>query len=139
MGHSTVGRLAASGLLAVALSALTACGDTTDQAQDPGQDPSSTSGEASEPTESESSDVPADAPACDQVWADGGKIARTYRGCVDESGAYVERDSVGCSSGQRLVVFGDRFWGVQGGTVYEADGSLDQDRDYRDATRRCAA
>lgn len=129
----------ASGLLAVALSALTACGDSADEAQDPSDSTSSTTQESPEPGESESSDVPADAPVCGEVWVAGGKIARTYQGCVDESGAYVERDSVGCSSGQRLVVFGDRFWGVQGGTVYEADGSLDQDRDYRDATRRCAA
>jgi hypothetical protein len=137
MGHLTVRRLAASGLLAVALSALTACGGDTEEAQDP-TGPTSSS-EASEPSGSESSDVPADAPACAEVWVAGGKIARTYQGCVDESGAYVERDSVGCSSGQRLIVFGDRFWGVQGGTVYEAEGSLDEDRDYRDATRRCAA
>jgi hypothetical protein len=137
MGHLTVRRVAASGLLAVALSALTACGSATGEAQDPAGSASSST--ASEPTQSESSDVPADAPACADVWAAGEKIARTYQGCVDESGAYVERDSVGCSSGQRLIVFDDRFWGVQGGTVYEADGSLDQDRDYRDATRRCAA
>lgn len=139
MGHTTVRRLVASGLLAVALSALTACGDSADEAQDPGAGASSTTEESSDPAESESADVPADAPVCGEVWVAGEKIARTYRGCVDESGAYVERDSVGCSSGQRLVVFGDRYWGVQGGTVYEADGSLDQDRDYRDATRRCAA
>ena len=51
----------------------------------------------------------------------------------------IERDAVGCSSGQRLMVFDDRFWAFTGATVYEADGTLDQDRDYRAATRRCAA
>lgn len=135
MGPLTVRRRLASGLLAVALSALTACGDAAEQAQDPDAAASSSPEESSEPSGSESSD----GPACEDVWAAGEQIARTYRGCVDESGAFVERDSVGCSSGQRMVVFDDRFWGVLGGTVYEADGSLDEDRDYRDATRRCAA
>lgn len=139
MGHVTVRRLAASGLLAVALSALTACGGGTDEAQDPGQTASSNPDESASPSESDASDVPAGAPACGDVWVDGSRIARTYKGCVDDVGAYVERDAVGCSSGQRLVVFDGRFWGVLGGTVHEAGSSLDEDRDYRDATRRCAA
>ncbi len=140
MGHLTVRRLGASVLLAVALTALTGCGDATEQAGDPASSPSTTESDSPEPEESESAtDVPADAPDCTQVWADGSALPRTYQGCVDDAGAYVERDAVGCSSGQRLVVFDESYWGVLGGTVYEAQGSLDEDRDYRAATRRCAA
>ncbi len=141
MGHLTVRRLWASAFLAVALSALTGCGGSADSAQDPApaESPATSDTGESEPEESESAEVPADAPACSEVWVAGEKIARAYRGCIDEAGGYVERDSVGCSSGQRLVIFDDRFWGVAGGTVYEASGTLDEDRDYRAATRRCAA
>ena len=30
-----------------------------------------------------------------------------------------------------MVRYDDRFWGVLGGTVNEAQGSLDEDREYR--------
>lgn len=140
MGQLTGRRLAASVLLGVGLSALTGCGDATDEAQDPVAQSSPTESTSSTPEESEStSEVPADAPDCTDVWADGNKLPRSYQGCVDDAGAYVERDAVGCSSGQRLAVFDDAFWGVLGGTVYAAQGSLDDDREYRAATHRCAA
>jgi hypothetical protein len=138
MGHLTVRRLWASAFLAVALSALTGCGGATDSAQDP--DPAAGSASSDEPGEAEETvDVPADAPACSEVWVDGQRIARSYQGCVDDAGDYVERDAVGCSSGQRLMIYGDHFWAFQGATVYEAGDTLDTDRDYRAATRRCAA
>lgn len=149
MGHLTGRRLAASVLLAVALSALAGCGDATDQAQDPAPAGSTTESESEEPSESDESEkpekseatteVPADAPDCQDVWAEGNTLPRFYQGCVDDAGAFVERDAVGCSSGQRLAVFDDTFWGVLGGTIYAAQGSLDDDREYRAATRRCAA
>lgn len=147
MGPLTVRRLTASMFLAVALSALTGCGDASEQAQDPASSPTASESGSSEPSGSESTEpedeptaeVPANAPDCQEVWVDEGSLPRTYQGCVDDAGTYVERDAVGCSSGQRLVIFDDRFWGVLGATVYEAKGTLDQDRDYRAATRRCAA
>ncbi len=148
MGSLTVRRLTASVLLTVALSALTGCGDSSEQAQDPASSPSATTSESPESEDAEpdaepegepTSEVPENAPDCQQVWAEGSSIPRTYQGCVDDAGAYVERDAVGCSSGQRLVVFDDAYWGFPGGTVFEAKGSLDQDREYRAATRRCAA
>ncbi len=144
MGYLTGQRAATLVAFGFALTALNGCGDATDQAQEPTSGSSSTtsseSPESSEPDESEpSTEVPANAPVCLDVWADGNKLPRTYQGCVDDVGAYVERDAVGCSSGQRLVVFDDSYWGVLGGTVYEAPKSLDSDRDYRAATRRCAA
>lgn len=136
MGPVSVRRLWASAFLAVALSALTGCGDASDTGQDPG--PASSSA-PSESSGSAAADVPPDAPACSETWVEGHTIARSYQGCVDDAGAYVARDAVGCSSGQRLVTYGDRFWGFPGGTVFEAAGTLDQDREYRAATRRCAA
>ncbi len=141
MGFTTGRRAATTIALALTLTALSGCGDATDEAQEPASDPSSTSSpESSEPEESEpSTEIPANAPQCLDVWADGSPLPRTYRGCVDDAGAYVERDAVGCSSGQRLVIFDDAYWGVLGGTVNEAQESLDSDRDYRAATRRCAA
>jgi hypothetical protein len=149
MGHLTGRRLAASVLLAVALSALAGCGGATEQAQDPAPAGSTTESPSEDPEESEepekpeksepATEVPADAPDCQDVWADGKTLPRFYQGCVDDAGAYVERDAVGCSSGQRLAVFDDAFWGVLGGTIYAAQGSLDDDREYRAATRRCAA
>lgn len=148
MGHLTGRRLAASVLLAVALSALAGCGDATDQAQEPAPAESTTESESGEPEKSqkpekpeksETTEVPADAPDCQDVWAEGNTLPRFYQGCVDGAGAYVERDAVGCSSGQRLAVFDDSFWGVLGGTIYAAQGSLDDDREYRAATHRCAA
>lgn len=140
MGHLTGRRQTASALLTVALTALGGCSDATDQAQDPASGPSTTESTSSEPEETEPTmDVPRDAPGCQEIWAEGSSIPRTYQGCLDDTGAYLERDAVGCSSGQRLVVFDDRYWGVLGGTVYEASGSLDKDGDYRATTRRCAA
>jgi hypothetical protein len=38
-----------------------------------------------------------------------------------------------------MVIYGDRFWGVLGGTVNEAQGSLDEDPDYRTSMRNCSA
>lgn len=84
-------------------------------------------------------EAPPGAPACAEVWQEGGPIPRSYQGCADEAGVYVERDVLGCSSGQRMVRYDDRFWGVLGGTVNEAQGSLEEDRDYRTSMRNCSA
>ncbi|WP_432479383.1 hypothetical protein [Nocardioides sp. GXQ0305] len=94
---------------------------------------------ASESSSSPAGEGPPGAPECADVWQEGGDIPRAYQGCVDETGAYVERDVLGCSSGQRMVRYADHFWGVLGGTVNEADGSLDEDRDYRESMRNCSA
>jgi len=121
---------ACAGLAALALAA---CGqqDGGDTAEEqPG--PESSSSPAGE-------EAPAGTPDCTEVWQEGKAIPRGYQGCADETGAYVKRDVMGCSSGQRMVVYGDRFWGVLGGTVNEAQGSLDEDRDYRTSMRNCSA
>lgn len=107
-----------------------------------GEEGSSDADEATDPSSATSSatvDVPANAPQCADIWYDGGELPRVYRGCVDDEGAYVERDFIGCSSGQRLVLFDDRFYAFEGGTVFDVGSPLEDSDDYRSVTRRCAA
>lgn len=140
MDRHGVGRLLAPAMLLALLAGLAGCGgdDTTPGADDPAAAESTTSTPSESATTSEST-APADSPACDEVWTKGAKLPRGYRGCTDKTGTYVKRDTLGCSSGQRMVTYADRFYGVLGGTVRVADGSLDDDRDYRDAVRSCRA
>lgn len=117
--------------------ALTGCGEQADEtAADP------TSPAASEPAETGSTGettAPAGTPACAETWQAGNRIPRSYKGCEDDEGSFVERDLLDCSSGQRMVRYADRFYGVLGGAVREASGPLDDDRDYRAAVRSCRA
>jgi hypothetical protein len=75
-------------------------------------------------------------PACGEVWAGDATLPRGYQGCLDDSGTWVEADKLGCSSGQALIRYDGRFWGVAGGTIHETAG-LDSDTDYRDAVATC--
>lgn len=119
----------------VALCAL-GCGSGGSTADDPATTDSATP----EPTPSSSTSATADGPACETVWQDGAKLPRSYDGCVDDAGALVPRDALGCSSGQRMVTYADRFYGVLGGTIHEAASSpLADDPDYRAAVRSCRA
>jgi hypothetical protein len=107
-----------------------------------GSDGSSADGEAgADPTASTSPDasVPAGTPDCATIWQDGADLPRTYGGCVDDAGQYVKRDSLGCSSGQAIIRYDDRFYGVAGGSVHVASPSLEQDHEYRAAVLRCRA
>lgn len=118
--------------------ALGACGqqeaEPTEANEESSSESTGSTGSAATGTE-----APAGTPDCSEIWQAGSKIPRTYKGCADEAGSYVERDVLGCSSGQRMVRYGDRFWGVLGGTVNEAGGSLDEDRDYKKSMRNCSA
>lgn len=125
------GRRRAVAVLLAALFPLGACG--SDAGEDTSANDPSTTG-----TPSTSASVPAGAPECADVWKDGGTIPRTYQGCV-EDGTYVKRDAIACESGQFLIRYDDRFWGADGGKVHEVDASLEEDRDYRAATRVCTA
>ena len=102
----------------------------------------SASGSASgSPSASPSQDTEAarpDAPDCASLWTAGGRIPRFYPGCNDGD-TFVVRDSLGCSSGQRLARYDDRFYGVLGGTVTEAKSPLERDKGYRDSVARCRA
>lgn len=82
------------------------------------------------------SDPAADLPACQDVWKKGAKLPRSYAGCQD-AGEVVARDALGCSSGQKMVRYDDRFWAVLGGEIHRADSSLNADPDYRDSVASC--
>jgi hypothetical protein len=120
-------------LLLVACLALVSCGEDEPVATE------STSS-ASDPASAEPSGepVPPGTPVCTDVWIGDAELPRTYKGC-DEDGSYVKADGLGCSSGQRIIRYADRFYAVPGGTIHEADGSLDQDSEYQAAVRRCRA
>lgn len=121
-------------LAVVLLGALGACGGDDEEAADPAAStpPSSPAPSSSAP------EVPAGTPDCGQVWSAGATIPRSYAGCAQD-GALVEDDSLGCSSGQRLITFDDRFYGVAGGEVRVSEQSLEDDRDYVAAVRSCRA
>lgn len=121
----------APSFLLVVLTVTTGCGE--DGGSSGAEEPTTPASSSSD------SSAPADAPGCGEVWSTGATLPRGYRGCTDEDGSYVERDALGCSSGQRMVTYADRYYGVLGGTVRESDGSLEDDHDYRQAVRSCRA
>jgi hypothetical protein len=116
------------------------CGSSGSSADDAaGTDPTSTP-VSSSATPSDETSAPAGVPDCETVWQDGATLPRTYRGCVDDTGTVVPRDALGCSSGQRLVSHGDRYYAVPGGTIHEAATTpLADDPEYRTAVRSCRA
>jgi hypothetical protein len=79
------------------------------------------------------------APDCSEIWVDGGEIPVKYAGCNATDGSFVRADLLNCSSGQRMVRFDDRFYGVQGGLVHESESVLEDDVGYRDAVASCRA
>lgn len=118
---------------------LGACGGGgDDEASDPAAGSSTSSSATSSPSSSPSASVPPGAPQCEDVWVEGADLPRSYDGCVDLD-VFVPRDAVPCSSGQRLISYDDRFYGVAGGEVRVSDEALDDDADYRDALRSCTA
>lgn len=129
----TAPRRRASACALLATLVLTSCGQQDDGGS--ADEPSGSSTSAAPSGEA----APAGTPDCTEVWQEGARIPRSYQGCTEEGGVYVERDVLGCSSGQRMVRYADRFWGVLGGTVNEASGSLDEDRDYETSMRNCSA
>jgi len=94
--------------------------------------------EAQEPSTSNSPSVSNGAPDCATVWQDGGELPRSYDGCNSEAG-FVATDKLGCSSGQRMVMYGNHFYAVLGGTIRETESPLEHDRGYRDAVASCRA
>jgi len=128
--------------MALLAALLGGCGDGSDSsANDPsGSDSSS---EATEPaSESPSpSDTPPplpDWPACGDVWVQDATIPNGYKGCLEGDQA-VKSDTLTCSSGQRIIRYDDRFFGVSGGKIYEAMGPLEKDKQYLKMVRVCRA
>ncbi len=140
---SLLGALALAGAL---LSGLAGCSSDDDgPADDPTPAPSASPDTEDPPSETASATpsetpsqapVPPGTPACADVWTDGATLARVYTGCADGD-TYVEADRLGCSSGQRIVTYADRFFAVAGSTVTETAGPLRADDDYNDAVARC--
>lgn len=118
--------------LALPLALLTACGDEgSSVAEDSASSAESGSPGASDtPTESpaapETSAPAPSGPPCAEVWVDGQSLPRGYTGCVQD-GSLVKADPLGCSSGQKIVRFEDRFWAYGGGPITETRGLMKDD------------
>lgn len=127
-GHAGVTRLAA--VAAFALLALAGCGD--DAATPRAADPSSSAKPSASPSASSG------APDCSGIWEGGSELPKSYDGCNSDAG-FVASDKLGCSSGQRMVRYGDHFYAVPGGTIHETESPLEDDRGYRVAVKSCRA
>lgn len=130
------------GLVLLVGCALAACGSDDGVVAASDESPSSApSAEASTSPgpDSGGTNVPTDAPACADVWEAGAKLPRTYAGCVEGEG-YAKRDVLECSSGQRIVRYGDEFWAALGGTIKQAETTpLRKDPAYIDFVVDCRA
>lgn len=103
------------------------CGD--DATVEPDASPGST------PSSSGTTSVP-EGPACEEIWADGADLPRSYQGCVEGS-AWVAADSRRCESGQVIVIYADRFYGAKGAVVNDMGESLEDNEQYQRAVRSC--
>lgn len=127
-GLTGIARFAA--VAGFAMLALAGCGD---QASTPrAADPSSSASPSASPSASMG------APDCAGIWKGGGELPKSYDGCNSAAG-FVASDKLGCSSGQRMVRYGDHFYAVPGGTIHETKSSLEDDRGYREAVKSCRA
>jgi hypothetical protein len=125
---------------------LSACGgDSGSTAADPvGSDSTSAAPtESSTPSETASeatSSAPAtpDWPACSDVWTADADLPGGYKGCLEGDTA-VPADGLMCSSGQRIVRYDEQFFAVPGGTIYQATGPLEKDKQYLKMVRVCRA
>ena len=126
------------------LALLSACGDDSDSAA---TDPvgSDTPSDTSTPSPTEPTAVATDSPpatpawpACSEMWVADAKLPLGYQGCLEGDDA-VKADNLSCSSGQRIVRYDDRFFGVAGGLIYETSGPLEKDKEYLQMVRTCRA
>ncbi|HWJ67500.1 MAG TPA: hypothetical protein VNT31_12550 [Nocardioides sp.] len=132
-------RLTAIAGVATALVLLSGCGGDDASADDP----ATTNGSASTPATDDASTAaasstpaPAGTPECADVWQADATLPRAYRGCALD-GLLVAPDRLGCSSGQALVRYDDRYWAVAGGPIAATEGPLLDDQAYADAVETC--
>ena len=125
--------LAAVGMAAVVL-LFPACGEDSSTTAD-----DTASSAASSESTSQSSDPtsPAsDEPACDDLWQDGAKLPKPYRGCLD--GDHVDKGhGLPCSSGQHLYSYDDHYYAVAGGVITDTGGPLKKSQEYLADAHRC--
>lgn len=111
---------------------LAGCGNGSgDVAKDPVATASSSS-----PAAAASSSAPADLPACGSIWKAGSKIPHDYQGCLDGA-TVVKPHKEPCASGQVIVTYDDKFYGVKGGPVNYVPAGLAKSPKYQAAKRSC--
>lgn len=123
----------------VALLALGGCGSDTSAGGEQtasAATPSDTADAASPAPSSSTEPDTAEWASCSEVWVADQTLPGRYPGCVDGDQA-VPADRLGCSSGQRMIRFDDRYYAVPGGTIYRTDTALSDDRGYRAAVAIC--
>lgn len=125
-GRGLAGTTRFAAVAAVVVLALAGCGDEE------------ASPRAADPSSSASPSASNGAPDCTTIWRGGGELPRSYHGCNSDAG-FVATDALGCSSGQRMVRYGDHFYAVPGGTIHETESPLEDDRGYRVAVASCRA
>ena len=136
--------MAGAGALAAAVLLLAGCGSGED-GETEAEDTSSPTASASDSTSASATSAPAPTttpappgtPACTEVWQAGRTLPRGYAGCADAAGLLAAPDVLGCSSGQGLVRYDERFWAVAGGPIQGGKGELASSRDYQKVVSTC--
>lgn len=91
---------------------------------------------ASSSTGTGSTDVPS-TPACMNIWKEGSVLPQDYTGCVSDGKPGAE-ESVNCRDDTSLIVFGEAFYAVTGGTIRKpADAPLQDTEEYGKAFASC--
>ncbi|MFT4082391.1 MAG: hypothetical protein QM638_07370 [Nocardioides sp.] len=134
-------RLAAAVIAAVLPIALAACGSSGSEADDSSASVSATgssssAGSSGSSDSASSSPAPADWADCEDVWVDGATLPKRYQGCAAD-GVAVPADKVACSSGQSLIIYGDHFYAVAGGTITETKKVLRNSPVYTKSVATC--
>ncbi|MGL5823753.1 MAG: hypothetical protein ACRCYU_02775 [Nocardioides sp.] len=134
-----------SGLI-VAVLALAACGTDTTTSPISGIDASSRTQpasaspagtEESAPSSGAATAQSASWPDCRVIWVPGDRLPRRYRGCLDGATS-VPAQVRNCSSGGRLVIYGNRFYAALGGPINQVPGQLATDQDFQQVSTACA-
>lgn len=87
------------------------------------------------PAEPTTSAAPA-LPDCAEVWVEGKRIPKPYRGCLEDDGR-VSKSLKGCSMGASLAQYGKRFYGIPGRPVVRATPDRNHDQTYLDLLATC--
>lgn len=80
--------------------------------------------------------VPAGWPKCGEVWRDGRTLPVRYKGCARATEG-VSAERVSCSSGQQIVLYGDHFFAVPGGTIKRTERKLQNSPEYAASIATC--